>query len=251
MIPDPKELLDIARIKIPLIGLYDVPGMEAFDPIIKPTRCFFSAYEHWLKGEYVCISKEDPEYSATCQGGAYWIGSCLPEWVPNKSGSRKEGLDKFATGLNQREGFKLTDELMYQWLDHLKPFTPENTYVVIGPLRDDQYKYLKTITFYVNPDQLSFLIHGAEYKNASINNHPVKTAFGSGCGQIAALLGELNTDVPKALIGATDMAMREHLPADILAFTVNKPMYVQLCALDENSFMHKNFWRRLMEKRNR
>ncbi len=120
---------------------------------------------------------------------------------------------------------------------------------IIGPLCNDQYKYLKTVTFYVNPDQLSFLIHGAEYRNASINDNPVTTAFGSGCGQIAALLGDLNSDVPKAVIGATDMAMREHLPADILAFTANRPMYEQLCGLDKNSFMHKHFWRRLMKMR--
>ena len=56
----------------------------------------------------------------------------------------------------------------------------KNGYVVIGPLKDDQYEHLKTITFYVNPDQLSLLIHGAEYKNASINNKPIITAFGSG-----------------------------------------------------------------------
>ena len=65
------------------------------------------------------------------------------------------------------------------------------------------------------------------------------TAFGSGCRQIAALLGDLNSDIPKAVIGATDMAMREHLPADILAFTVNKPMYEQLWDYDEDDFMHK------------
>ena len=66
---------------------------------------------------------------------------------------------------------------------------------------------------------------------------------------MAALLGDTNTDIPRAVIGATDMAMREHLPYDILAFTVNKPMYRQLCELDENSFLHKHFWARLKSKR--
>jgi len=72
----------------------------------------------------------------------------------------------------------------------------------------------------------------------------------TGCGQMAALLGDLDTDVPKAAIGATDVAMREHLPPDKLAFTVNKSMYEQLCGLGESSFLFKNFWGRLQKKRN-
>lgn len=249
MSSNPAELLELAGIKTPLIGMYDSPVKEPFEPIIKTKRCLFSAYKNWLIGESICISNEDATHTATCQGGGYWIGNNLPQWAVKKSSSEIEARENFAFGLNQREGFKINDDLMLQWMENLKPYTLENKYVIIGPLKDDQYNYLKTITFYVNPDQLSFLIHGAEYKNSSINDTPVKTAFGSGCGQIAALLGDLNSDIPKAVIGATDMAMREHLPADILAFTVNKPMYEQLCKLDENSFMYKHFWKRLMKQR--
>ena len=105
------------------------------------------------------------------------------------------------------------------------------------------------MTFYVNPDRLSLLLHGAEYNNASIADHPVIAAFGSGCGQMAAILGDLENDVPKAALGATDLAMREHLPPDILAFTVNKAMYQQLCDLEESSFLYKPFWERLRKAR--
>ncbi len=66
---------------------------------------------------------------------------------------------------------------------------------------------------------------------------------------MAALFGDLDSYTPKAVIGATDMAMREFFPADILAFTVNKPMYEQLCELDDSSFMYKHFWKRLMKAR--
>jgi hypothetical protein len=249
MIPDPAELLAISGIGIPLIGFYDVPDREPFAPFATPGRCLFSAYSDWLKGRSVCISLEDTDHAATCQGGGYWVGNCLPQWTISKSGSRQEALVNFAKGLNRREGFKSSDELLRNWFENVKPYTLQHTYVVIGPLKDDQYKYLKTITFYVNPDQLSFLIHGAEYRNTDLANHPVFTAFGSGCGQMAALLEQDDDQLPRALIGATDMAMREHLPPDILAFTVNKPMYEQLCSLGENSFMHKHFWKRLRKSR--
>ncbi|MCB2196462.1 MAG: DUF169 domain-containing protein [Bacteroidetes bacterium] len=249
MNPNPKVLLEIAGIDNPLIGLYDVPDLKPFEPLTKPKHCFFSAYKDWLKGDSICISVVDSNHTASCQGGGYWIGNVLPQWIVKKSSSEDIARENFATGLNQREGFKSSDELMRKWLDNLDPYRIKNKYVVIGPLKEDQYNYLKTITFYVNPDQLSLLIHGAEYNNAFLESNPVITAFGSGCGQLAALLGDLDTDIPKAVIGATDMAMREHLPPDILAFTVNKPMYRQLCELDENSFLYKHFWSRLKNKR--
>jgi hypothetical protein len=66
---------------------------------------------------------------------------------------------------------------------------------------------------------------------------------------LAALFGNFDPDIPKAIIGATDIAMRAHLPPDILALTVNKPMYRQLCELDENSFLYKPFWKRLRKAR--
>ena len=58
-------------------------------------------------------------------------------------------------------------------------------------------------------------------------------------------------NIPQAVLGATDIAMRHHLPPDILALTVTKPMFEQLCALDERSFLYKPFWARLQKARQR
>lgn len=41
----------------------------------------------------------------------------------------------------------------------------------------------------------------------------------------------------------------EFLKADILAVTVTKPMFEQLCGLDENSFLHKSLWDVLKQAR--
>lgn len=234
MNPDPTRLLEIAGITHPLIGFYDVPDPQSFEPFCEPNRCIFSCFENWTVGESLFLS----EGSCACRGGSYWIGGV-------EFSTRRE----FAKRLNEREGFKSSNELMERWLDHQKPYVIEHQYVVIGPLKDGEYDYLKTITFFVNPDQLSLLLLGTEYHNASVLNHPTFTAFGSGCGQLAALFGNLDSTEPKAIIGATDIAMREHLPPDLLALTVNKPMYEQLCELDENSFLYKSFWKRLRNAR--
>ena len=243
--PDPTNLLELAGIKTPLIGFYDVPDPKPFEPFAKPKRCFFSAYENWLKGESICIS----EGTSSCQGGGYWVGGVVPSWAVKSAGTDCAPRDNFAKSLNQREGFKLSDALMCQWLGNLKPYLIENGYVVIGPIKEKHYEYLKTVTFFVNPDQLSLLLLGTEYQNASVDVNPAITSFGSGCGQLAALFGNFNPDTPKAIIGATDIAMRQHLPPDILALTVNWPMYRQLCELDENSFLYKSFWRNLRRAR--
>lgn len=196
-------------------------------------------------GDSICISAGE----ASCQGGGYWVGGVMPAWAVKSAGTDGDPLESFAKGLNQREGFKSSDELMCQWFENQQPYLIEHEYVVIGPLKDAQYEHLKTVTFYVNPDQLSLLILGAEYNNASQKNHPVIVPFGSGCGQMAALLGDFNSTIPKAVIGATDIAMREHFPTDILSFSVNKPMYKQLCELGEDSFLYKGFWKRLQKAR--
>ena len=234
MKPDPRNLLEIAGITIPLIGFYDVPDAKPFEPFASPQRCMFSCYQNWLQGESIRISEKD----ASCRGGGYWVG-----------GVEFTSRENLADTLTQREGFKSSPALMKRWLDNQKPYMIEHQYVVVGPLRDEQVDYLRTITFFVNPDQLSLLLLGTEYHNASVDTNPTVTAFGSGCGQLAALFENYDPEIPRAILGATDIAMREHLPPDILALTVNKPMYRQLCELDENSFLYKPFWKRLKKAR--
>ena len=59
MNPNPKELLEIAGIEIPLIGFYDVSDTRPFEPFTKPKGCFISSYEQWLKGESIRIAKNE------------------------------------------------------------------------------------------------------------------------------------------------------------------------------------------------
>jgi hypothetical protein len=44
--------------------------------------------------------------------------------------------------------------------------------------------------------------------------------------QLVRLFGAL--DIPQAVTGATDIAMRQYLPPDILAFTVTKAMFAAM-----------------------
>ena len=55
--------------------------------------------------------------------------------------------------------------------------------------------------------------------------------------------------IPQAIIGATDIAMRQWLPPDIMALSVTVPMFQQLCSLDEKSFLYKPFLKNLQKSR--
>ena len=235
MRPDPTNLMKIAGITNPLIGFYDTPDKTPFEPFIAAKHCIFSCYQGWIRGESTCLS-EQTVGSIGCPGAGYW--NCNVAAVPREN---------VAYYLAVQEGIKASADLMCQWLANQPPYKKEHDYIVIGPLRREQYEYLKTITFYVNPDQLSLLITGAEYHNASASHHPITAVYGSGCGQLATMFNDF--DIPKATIGGTDIAMRPYLPSDTLAFTVTKPMFEQLCRLDETSFLNKSFWNNVQQAR--
>jgi len=67
--------------------------------------------------------------------------------------------------------------------------------------------------------------------------------------QLLTLFEDL--DVPQALIGGLDLSARGPLPADVLAFTVTRPMFERLCRLDEASFLFKPYWHDLQAQRAR
>jgi len=236
MQPDPTRLIEQAGITTPLIGCYDAPETDPFAPITIPkpeTRtCTFAFYKQWLHGKTLHLTKDN----FGCRGARKWIFG-FETW------SRKD----FIKFLVDEEGLKSSHDLMNQWIEYNKPYQPEHPNILIGPLKADQYQYLKSVTFYVNPDQLSLLMIGAQYHTAPGDPMPVMAPFGAGCMQLLPLFKDLS--IPQAMIGATDIAMRQYLPSNILAFTVTIPLFEQLCALDENSFLYKPFWQRLRKAR--
>jgi len=232
---DASYLIQKLDLNIPLIGIYDAPADTGFGNVITPPRqkhaCFFAFYKKWLKGTTVRLSHSN-----------YGCGGC-GTWLFGETTRSRQDYIKF---LADDEGLKAKHKLMGAWMDHMKPYVPENAYLFIGPLEEEQSQYLKTITFFVNPDQLSVLMIGAQYFHHPGEPDPVSAPFGSGCMQA---LTHFNHDTPRAIIGATDMAMRKYLPANILAFTVNVPMFELLCSIDDNSFLEKPFLKDLKKAR--
>jgi hypothetical protein len=216
------------------VGIYDAPDPARFAPTIPLQRCLFDHYQDWQDGKTVVIGPD----TRGCPGCSRWL----------------LGADRFASReamvrfLADQEGLRETHELMEAWLDVHHVPAPAHGHILVGPVREDQGPYLRTVTFFVNPDQLGVLLYGASYHAHPSDPEPVLAPFGSGCGQMLNLFPDLGA--AQAVIGATDIAMRRFLPPDRLAFTVTVPMLERLLRLDDgHSFLGKSFLEQLWASR--
>lgn len=236
MPPDPSVLLRRAGIRIAPLGFYDAPDSAPFEPVVEPPPdsrvCLFAFYPQWAEGRTLRITREN----FGC-GGA---GAAL-------CGVLTRSREDYLTFLVDEEGLKVNRDAMGEWFDQRRPYPMRHQHLLFGPLRADQYEYLRTVTFFVNPDQLGLLMTGAQYNRGASGPPPVVARFSSGCGQIASIFDDL--EIPQAAIGATDIAMRQFLPPDVLALTVTRPLFEELCRLGERSFLYRPFWQRLQKAR--
>jgi hypothetical protein len=234
MQPDASTILNRLSIAIPPVGFYDAPDPEPFKPLTVPggRQCVFASLKNWREGKTLHLTRE----KHGC-GGMHLFGEVERD---------RDDLVRF---LCDEEGLRADHELMGLWLDSARHYEPAHDHLLIGPLRPDQYDFLRTVTFYVNPDQLAVLCVGAGYYSRPGDIPPVVAPFGSGCMQLISLFGDL--DAPQALIGATDQAMRKFLEPALLAFAVTRPMFELLCrwAADLSSSLHSGFTDTLIKAR--
>jgi len=234
MQPDPSQILERLSVAVPLIGFYDAPDPAPFEPLVVPSgrQCVFASFKSWRQGKTLHITRE----KHGC-GAGHLLGVDVRP---------RQEMVEF---LCDEEGLRASHELMDLWLDSATHYEPIHDHVLVGPLRPDQYQYLRTVTFYVNPDQLSVLSVGATYYSRPDDLPPVLTRFGSGCMQLTTLFDDL--EAPQALVGAVDHAMRAYLEPWMLAFTVTRPMFELLCrwADDPRSSLHAKFLDNLIRAR--
>ncbi len=226
MQPDPSTILARLSITEPLIGFYDAPDPAPFEPLVVPggRQCVFASLKSWRQGKTLHLTRD----KHGC-GGMHLFGI------------NERPRDSLVEFLCDEEGLRASRELMNEWLDSMKSYKPVHEHLLIGPLHPDQYDYLRTVTFYVNADQLAVLCVGATYYSRPDDIPPILAPFGSGCMQIITLFDSL--EAPQALIGSTDTAVRKNLEPWMLAFTVTRPMFELLCrwAEDPKSSLHSGF----------
>ena len=234
MQPDVSAVLKRLSITEQPIGFYDAPDPAPFKPLVVPGsgQCVFASLKKWREGKTLHLTREKPG----CGGGI----------LLGVGGMSREEQVAF---LCDEEGLRADRELMNLWLDSAKSYRPAHEHLLIGPLRADQYEYLRSVTFYVNADQLAVLCMGASYYSRPDDVPPVLAPFGSGCMQLITLFDDL--DLPQAIIGATDHSLRNNLEPWMIAFSVTRPMFERLCRWgdDSRSSLHSGFTDKLIQAR--
>lgn len=229
-------LINKLNLKYPLVAFYDAPSKELFPDLTEPVpgrrACLFMYFNQWQKGKTLCLSDDN-----------YGCGGCGRWWFGKETRSHED----FIRFLAEEEGLKDSFKKMEQWVIKNRMYQPVNPFIFIGPYRPELNQFAKTITFWVNADQLSILMLAAHYFNEAGSPPPVMVPFGSGCMQALTLFEDL--DQPQAIIGAMDLAMRQYLPPEIFAFTVTLPMFDLLNKIDEKSFIEKPFLSTLIKAR--
>ena len=125
-------------------------------------------------------------------------------------------------------------------------------YVVIKPLSkvDPAKEEPVSVTYLVNPDQLSALVIFANYDRPGLEN--VTVPYAAAC-QIIGILSykEAQSENPRCLIGLTDISARKYLKghgcADKLTFTVPFRRLLQMESNVEGSFLQGNTWAAVLE----
>lgn len=137
-----------------------------------------------------------------------------------------------------------------RFLDSLPMRDIAAQYVIFKPLGlvDAENDDIKSITFFVDPDQLSALVILANYLEPELEN--VSVPWAAAC-QVIGIYGyrELEREHPRALIGLTDISARLNtrasLGSNVHSFTI--PWYLFL-TMDQNvdgSFFQRHTWQEL------
>lgn len=242
------RLCEALRLETPLLALYDAAPSEAFEPLVRlrGSACCFSYYTRWLRGETLVAARSskdaDDKPKHGCPAALRLLGldeRGTPEWMANK-------LTDGEQGPGQGEGLKASPELAKDFLAGAKTPQPEAGYVLLGPLRVEQWDAVRSVTFFVDPDRLSALITLASYWSADAEQ--IGAPFSTGCGLLWRDL-EAGASGDKALVTCTDVAMRKYLPAHVLGFTVSATRFAQLLEVPDESFLAKSWWKQLLDAR--
>lgn len=229
-------LLKVLRIETPVIAVYDSSDTQAFSPIVKSggMNCCFAYYRRWLKGDTLLLTEE----SDGCPGGLYHLG-LRDTIMPNIEHFLTQGTEEL-----RGEGLKATPEIAGEMLDRAKTVNSESGNILIGPLRVDKWDSVKTLSFFVDIDRLAALMTLSGYWSAT---DTVVAPFGSGCSLLWRAVEHYGRE--KAVIGSTDIAMRRHLPPNILVFTVSPQLFYQMVNVPPGSFLERDWWAELMKAR--
>ncbi|MCL1802628.1 MAG: DUF169 domain-containing protein [Eubacteriaceae bacterium] len=202
--------------------------------------CAFRSLKHAMEGEQICLSEEDIK----CFGGKIGFGfSDGPMQVPGGYGS----FVSYGAGEGFPAGMRLkkTPELAEQGSEDIPKSTMEGyKYIQIKPYEEGDSPDLVTIC--ANPTQLSALTLLYGYRLPGNDNAVMLS--GSACSSVFQMaFAEQKKDAPKAVIGNTDVSVRQNFDSGTFFFTVSGEAFANMLEDAGESFLIAAAWKRLKE----
>lgn len=164
------------------------------------------------------------------------------------AGAREEFVDHFLHG----ERYKKNPQLVEQYVDALPITDVPAKFVAMKPLSqvDPERDEPVSVSFLVNPDQLSALVILANYDRPGLEN--VAIPYAAAC-QVVGLLSyrEAQSEQPRCLVGLTDISARKYLKgqkaSDKMTFTIPFRRLREMEANVAGSFLEGGTWRDVIE----
>ncbi len=233
-----ERLRGYLRLTTPIIALYDSAPTPDFEPVVEPreTDCCFSYYPRWLAGETLILKRGGPG----CPGGhrAFGLETTTPAFMAH---FLTDGV-----GAPAGEGLRAAPEIAQALIDSARVVANASGHVLLGPLRLAKWDLVRSVTFFADADHVSAITTLAGYWSS--NRDIVVAPFGSGCSTLLRSLGEYEDDDP-AVLGGFDIAMRRHIPEDLVTLTVSPSRFAKMLTFPEESFLFKPWWNDLMKLR--
>lgn len=167
-------------------------------------------------------------------------------------GMAASGPSGMAEELLLGERYIKSPELVQKYIANLPIMDIPTRYVVMKPLRDVDLASddVRSITFLVNPDQLSALVVLANYD--SEDNENVMIPFAAGCQSIGiCTFRENEWEHPRAVVGLVDLSARKNvrrqLGKDVMSLSVTSGMFQRMEDNVEGSFLQRETWKSLVE----
>lgn len=232
------------------------------------TSCVMFLFTSAARGKTVVFDRD----TFCCPGGGVGLGfgnvylSHFPGGMPGFCGFLSNGNEsspagkaiadgmkaggapeKFVHDFLHGERYRKNPELVEDFVASLPITEVPAKYVVMKPLSqiDPDREEPVSVTFLVNPDQLSALVILANYDRPGLEN--VAVPWAAAC-QVVGIMSyeEAKKEKPRCLIGLTDISARRYLKAqnaaDKMTFTVPFRRLKEMEANVEGSFLQGGTW---------
>lgn len=194
-------------------------------------------------------------FPAGVQGFNYFLSSGNKNWEKGRqvgkeleeNGAPKDILEMFVNG----ERLKKTPELVQDFNDCIDDHTPKGPVVILEPLSKVAPGITpEVVIFMVDAVQLSALVTMANFARKGLDS--VRIPFGSACMSLGALpLYEAKQEMPKAIVGLMDIAVRERvnkvLGRNLMSFAVPWKLFQEMENNLEESFLRQGTWQKLCD----